>query len=283
MGACFTTVCTLTLLPYKNIQWPRPYETLQMTECFTTDWDVNFAQNAPFLEDNLCISYQGSQCMGSIVTVFPCADFEGVPYVATLEHNSGTVCLPYEVKTSASSIFVILGGILDAAATPAVTVDATADATVAPAATTDATDSTAPTTTTANPPLTTLNLQSLADNGLIAQDAITVLQQADQNLVRAALRNIQQMDPTTLAATFATIPLSSDEVSALLASATTVVPLPAAATSDATAANTGTTASAPAGTTTTSDASDAATPASTDTTTAATTTSDASDAASASS
>jgi len=266
MGACFTTVCTLTLLPYKNIQWPRPTETLHMSECIALDYDANFAQNAPFLEDNLCISYQGSQCMGAVVTVFPCADFGGVPYVATLNHNSGTVCLPYEVKTTASSIFTILAGAisLDAAATPAVAADATADVTVAATTDSDATDAAAPTTT---PPSTTLDLQSLADNGLIAQDAVAVLQQADQGLVRAAIRSVQQMDPTTLAATFATIPLSSDEVSALLASATTVVPIPAAATSDATTA----------AATTTSDASDAAT---TGTTAApATTTSDASDAA----
>ena len=209
MGAL---LCTLTLIPYRNSQWPRPTEKLYLTSCLGVDWDSNFAKYAPFLDDNLCISYQGKQCLGTSVKVFSDPCFQGTCYEAILEHDSGTICLPCEVKTTASSIFALLGSgnPLVASATDASAV--ASDSGVAAANT----DNSAPTTTAPS-----TDLQQFYDNGLLTEEALQRLQQEDPDTLRAAIRNLQQQDPDTLGNLLsdADIPLTLDKVSELLEAA----------------------------------------------------------------
>lgn len=176
MGAL---LCTLTLLPNKTCVYPQPHEDLKIRTCWRGDAIFNFAKEAPFLENNLCISYQGKQCAGTFVEVFCDAKFKGERWEAILEHNAGTICMPDKVSNSASSIFAILpkSGVLKG---------------------------------------TDLNLQMFFENGLIQEPALKKLQKEDPAVIIAALRKLEEAKPETLEKLANQMPLSLDKVSALL-------------------------------------------------------------------
>lgn len=200
-------LCTLTLLPFHNNVWPRPSYDINLKTPLPVGGLSNFATQAPAVEDNLCISYQGVQCRGTVVSVFPNKNVKGSPFIAILEHNSGTVCMPKEVKTTASSIAAVVlpwnplasplasdVTTLSVASADAVSIEGVADD--APA---------------------NLGLQQLLDDGVLTQEAFDRLNKEDPSDLLAAAQKLSTDQPDLVAQILATTPITLDQVNQLLA------------------------------------------------------------------
>ena len=198
----YITLCTLTLIPFKNYDYPRPTTTLSIDDYFNFNFINDFATSAPFLENNLCISYQGSQCKGIIVDVFENKNFGGDKFSATLLHNAGTVCMSKEVKTSASSICAYVP-FFSLSATDVSALSVAADG-VSLAADEGAT------------PLS-MGLQQLFDSGFLEQAALDRLNKEDPAVLEAALKKLQAEQPEVLEQLAASVPITLDKVNELLA------------------------------------------------------------------
>lgn len=193
-------ICTLTLIPFKSCDWPRPTSEVKIKDILP----VAILNTLPsYVDDNLCISYQGKLCKGFVIDLFRDKRLKYKIFSTTLVHNAGTVCMPKEVKTSASSLFAIFNPFA-ITSTDAQTLTLAAEDGLTVAADQEVDGS------------FTDGLQLLLDQGVIEQAAFDRLQKEDPEALEAALNKVQAQSPEILDQLAANLPITLAKVNELL-------------------------------------------------------------------